>query len=114
MNPKTCGDCEPGDLIDVDGFNDEPRVVFGQKVRRNGLFRVVSVDGPRMQVMPAVKMGPIIDALYTGLGAAMLVEPRSEPVIEKIKAALDLISKEPCGWHIGKEADEKEPMMQPD
>ena len=42
----------------------------------------------------AAKLEPLRDVLYVGLGAAMLVTPRSEPVIDKIKAAIESLSEE--------------------
>ena len=42
----------------------------------------------------AAKLEPLRDVLYVGLGAAMLVTPRSEPVIDKIKAGIESLSEE--------------------
>lgn len=46
--------CKPGDIIDVNGFSDDPIVIYGIRLpgRRNGPFRVLSVSDAAMRIEP--------------------------------------------------------------
>jgi len=66
----------------------------------DGEYRITIVqrayDEERAKLAAAIaaKLEPLRDVLYVGLGAAMLVTPRSEPVIDKIKAGIESLSEE--------------------
>ena len=60
----------------------------------HGLTREREAQREAATPIIAAKLEPVRDVLYVGLGAAMLVTPRSEPVIDKIKAAIESLSEE--------------------